>query len=98
MNDFDSKWQTCAARARQAPPRDNSAPFGFATRVMALAARPRDRFAPAEVVWQRLSWRWLAAVLVLLALCAAMEGPHLRDSNPLQPGVENAVAELIWSL
>jgi hypothetical protein len=95
MNDFDEKWQRCAARARRAPPRDDAAPFGFATRVLTAGPPP----APArERVWERLAFASLAAVVAVAAVCAALELPHLRDARPLDPGMENIVAQLVWRL
>ncbi len=96
MNDFDSKWRRCVEHARRAPPRAETAPFGFATRVLAAGGPPP---APAvERVWERLALGWLAAVMAGLAVCAALELPHLRDARPLNPGVENIVAQLVWRL
>jgi hypothetical protein len=96
MGDFDSKWQACAARARQAAARDDTAPLGFATRVLAFA---RQRSTPSpESIWERLALRSLAGALALLAVCAVFELPHFRDSRPLAPGVENTIAQLVWSL
>lgn len=96
MNDFDSKWQACAARARQAAPRDDAAPFGFTTRVLAVG-RKRPAAAAAGI-WERFALGSLAGVLALLALCAVLELPHFRDARPLDPGVENTIAQLVWSL
>ncbi len=96
MNDFDTKWQACAARARQATHRDEQLPFGFATRVVAQATRPGA--APLEFAWDRLLARLLAGAVAVLLVCAAAELPHLRDAQPLKPGIENAVAQLVWSL
>lgn len=96
MNDFDNKWQRCVTRARQAAPRDDAAPFGFATRVLA-AGRQLAEPSP-ERAWERLALSWLACVVAGLAICAALELPHLRDSHPLNPGVENTVAQLLWRL
>lgn len=96
MNDFDNQWQRCVARARKATPRDDAAPFGFATRV--LAARHALAEPALERAWERLALSWLACVVAGLAVCAALELPHLRDSHPLKPGVENTVAQLLWRL
>lgn len=96
MNDFDTKWQACAARARQTPPRDEQPPFGFATRVVATALRPGA--APLEFAWDRVLARLLAGAVAVLLVCAAVELPHFRDTQPLKPGIENAVAQLVWSL
>ena len=95
MNNFDTKWQTCAARARQTIPRDEQPPFGFATRVLAQAMQPG---APQEFAWDYLLSRLLAGAVAILLLCAAVELPHFRNPQPLKPGIENAVAQLVWSL
>ncbi len=96
MNHFDAKWQRGAARAREAAPRDTTMPHGFTARVLAAAGAPAS---PAwEPVWCRLSLGWLAGALAALAICALLELPHLRETPPLDPGVENTVAQLIWRL
>jgi hypothetical protein len=96
MKDFDDRWQACAAQARQAAPRDDGVPFGFAARVAARGFASRAT-AP-EVLWERLAFRLLVSAAALLVICAALEWPHLRDTRPLEPGVENTVAQLVWSL
>jgi hypothetical protein len=96
MKDFDTRWQACAARARQAARHDEPAPFGFANRVAAQASQLRTM--PSEPAWTRLSAKWLAGAVAVLAVCAAVELPHFRDARPLEPGIENAVAQLVWSL
>lgn len=96
MKHFDKRWQTAAAQARQVPPRDDRAPFGFVQRVVARSfGSPAE---PADDAWERLALRWLGGAAAILALCAAIELPHLRETNPLHPGVENAVAQLVWLL
>lgn len=96
MNTFDSKWQRCLKRAREAEARDETAPFGFAARVVAAGRRSAE---PAlECVWKRLALGWLACAVAGLAVCAILELPHLRDAHPLNPGVENTVAQLAWRL
>ena len=96
MKNFDTRWQACAARARQATPRDEEAPFGFAARVVAQGLRPQSP-AP-DAAWERLAMRLLAGTVGLLVVCAVLEMPHLRNQQPLDPGVENTVAQLVWSL
>lgn len=98
MNDFDVKWQTCAARARDNPRRDHEAPFGFASRVLAAAAESPPPSIPLEQVWQRLTWHSLGLVGVVLVICALVEVPHLKDRTVLDPGIENTVAQLVWAL
>ncbi|MBN2508544.1 MAG: hypothetical protein JXQ71_17840 [Verrucomicrobia bacterium] len=96
MKSFDDKWQECAAHARRAEPPAGQAPFGFAARVAARALRSES--GSSESVWLRFAVRCLAGVLVLLAVCAVLELPHLAGAHPLAPGIENAVAALVWTL
>lgn len=96
MKKFDSKWQICAAQARRAPAREAEIPAGFARRVVARAGRAP---APeAAEIWQALVSRLLAGSVAVLLLCTALEWPHLRERPTLQTGVENTVAQLLWSL
>lgn len=96
MKDFDTKWQAVAAKARQVNWREEQLPFGFATRVTALVGQ--RVVAPLEVSWDRVLTRLLAVAIVVLIACGVMEFPHLRDTQPLKPGIENTVAQLVWSL
>lgn len=96
MKNFDSKWQTCAARGRQAARPDSQAPFGFAARVAARALGSRTN--PEGFSWEREMAGLLAGAVVVLLVCVAVEWPHLGDSRPLEPGIENTVAQLVWSL
>jgi hypothetical protein len=67
MNKFDQAWQRLAAAARRAPPAgDESAPYGFSTRVAALAFAAQR---PPTSAFARLSLR-AAAVACLLAVVA----------------------------
>lgn len=96
MSDFDARWQECAARARHAPKREDTAPFGFAGRVV---ARVFARQEPSQAeVFGLLAFRMLAGAGALLILCAVLEAPHLRGSRPLETGVEDTVAQLVWAL
>jgi hypothetical protein len=96
MKKFEANWQALTERARRATPRGADAPFGFAARVAALAVRPES---PSLVeIWQGLLVRLLVGALALLLLCAALELPHLRDRHPWQPGIEDTVARVVWSL
>ena len=66
MNKYDKAWQRLAAAARRAAPeRDESAPYGFSTRVAALAFEQ----APQASAYARISLR-AAAVAGLLAVAA----------------------------
>ena len=67
MNPHEKAWQRLAADARRAPESgDLSAPFGFSTRVAALAFEGRE---PSPSVFARLSLR-VAAVACALAVAA----------------------------
>lgn len=94
MNGFERRWRAAASVARRATRPDPQAPFGFASRMVARA-KAAD---PAAIRWDRALPRLLAAAIVVLALCLALEAPHWRDSRPFEPGIENAVAQLVWSL
>lgn len=96
MKDFDAKWQELAAQARRASGREESAPFGFATRVLARLEEP-SRPSGGEI-WGRLTLRLLSVALPVLLLCAILEVPHLRHSPSLESGVENTVAQILWRL
>ena len=96
MKSFDDKWQECVAHARRVKPGEEQAPCGFAARVTARALRPPT--VSTDGVWLRLAVPSLAGVLTWLAVYAVLELPHLRGGHPLAPGVENTVAELVWSL
>jgi hypothetical protein len=96
MQQFNRQWHRVAARARQAPKRDEEAPFGFARRVAALGWPPQS--PGLEALWVRLALRMLAGAVGVLIVCAAVELPHLRDARPLEPGLENTVAQIVWAL
>lgn len=98
MNNFDAKWQMCAERARQTDAREDSAPFGFAARVAALGMEASQSPPSVELLWQRLAARCFGFLAVLLIVCAVIELPHLGDRKPLEPGIENTVAQVIWAL
>jgi hypothetical protein len=98
MSDFDVRWQTCAERAQGVSRRDETAPFGFATRVVASGRPVPVPRLSLEMVWQRLTLGALGFIAVALVVCAAVEVPHFRDQKPLEPGIENTVAQVVWSL
>jgi hypothetical protein len=68
-------WQKLASVARRAPDdRDCSPPFGFATRVAALAMAER----PAVSWLERLSWRAMGVACTLAAVAVALNFSSLR--------------------
>ena len=96
MNKYDKAWQRLAAAARRAAPeRDESAPYGFSTRVVAQAFA-RERGAPSA--FARLSLR-AAAVACLLAVAAvAVNYPAIENAFGDEPAVaanDDPVAEVV---
>ncbi len=64
MNHNDQAWQKLVTAARQVrDDRDTAAPFGFASRVAALAMERRSEGVGALL--ERFSWRALAAAVLL---------------------------------
>ena len=98
MSDFETKWKACVARAKDAPGRNETAPFGFASRVAAAAAAQRSDVMSLEAVWQRLTLRSLGVVGALLVLCAVLELPQWRDRSPFETQIEDTVGQLVWHL
>jgi len=97
MKRFEKQWQRMVEQAREAPGREGgAAPFGFAARAVALSWQAQG--PGLEVLWVRHGLRLLAGALAVLVICAVMELPHFRDTQPLQPGLENTVAQLVYSL
>ncbi len=96
MHDFDSRWQELAALARKRTGQEDEPPFGFAARIAARAFSTNER--SDEEFFGRLLSRMLAGPLGLLILCTALEARHLREPRPLETGVENTVAQLVWAL
>lgn len=98
MNEFDQRWQELTARARRvpSPADDDTAPAGFATRV--LAHRPTPAAGGAEDLWLR----WLRPSLVTMAaLAVVLTGLEVRASRAPalpRPGIENTVAQVLWKL
>lgn len=99
MKNFDIKWQALAAEARRAPRRGEEPPPGFASRVMAqLRAAEETSEVSAEEMWWRLIVRFLGLAIPVLILCAILEGRHLDGGPPLETGLENTVAEILYRL
>lgn len=96
MKNFDRRWKLLARRSRQAGSRDEQAPLGFASRVVAQTFHPTK--PSLDFTWDRLMTRFLLGATGVLALCAALEWQDRRDVQPLDPGIENTVAQLVWKL
>jgi len=99
MNRFETNWARCVARARREGSREETAPFGFAGRVLvALTERNSVDGVGPEIIWQRLTLSSLRWIGVFLVICALFELPHLRGRKALDPAIENTVAQMVWSL
>lgn len=97
MNEFDHRWQLGLEAARRAAaPLSEEAPLGFATRVVAQwQAHPEP---PLAQLWQRLALRVLGAMALVLLTLATYDALSMGNDTPLQPPVENAVADSAWLL
>jgi hypothetical protein len=93
MKNFDAKWQSLVAAARQVPAADEAAaPYGFATRV---AARALAQERPGLLaVFGRFSIRalWVACVLTLASMAVnyleAAWGDEDADQSEVDPVAE----------
>lgn len=95
MNEFERRWKLAAAAAQRAPDdRETGAPYGFATRAVA-----RWQASPSPslmAIWQRLAWRVLGGVAMVLAAMLAVETAVSPQDDPLTPAVGDTVSELLW--
>lgn len=78
----DLAWQRLVAAARTAPTLkdETTVPYGFATRVAALAfVTPTPM--PARILFERFSWKALVVSALLMILCLASALPFLTSSS-----------------
>jgi hypothetical protein len=100
MKPFDRRWEDCVRVARRATPRPCAEPplhLAPALRRALRSAEPGPE--PEPVDW----WRWygtrgLAVASVLFVACLFFGMRDRRDAPSLRPGVEDAVAEVLWRL
>lgn len=98
MNPADPQhpWSRLTAAARHASdPRDTAAPYGFATRVAALAMAVER---PMGSLFERLSWRALGVACLLAVASVAVNYSALtgaRADEDLVIGGDEVVAELL---
>ncbi len=97
MNPSDPRhpWSRLVAAARPAPDnRDPSAPFGFATRVaaLALANPPRPSFS---LVFERLSLRALGVACLLMLVSVAISYPAIARAFDDDVNVRDPIAEVL---
>ena len=99
MSDFQSRWQQCAARARQEKAAAEAAPAGLATRVWARwRAEAEARLGPgarAPSPWLALSWRALVLATIALAACAALDYYTASPGSSFAPHLEDVVTN-VW--
>jgi hypothetical protein len=93
MNDFDSRWQAVFDAARRASSRDDTVPFGFASRVAAL--RRSNPAASTFLLWWKFTWRAIGVAAVVLLASAAMNWSASNDSA-LNPAIADSMNDLLW--
>ena len=94
MNPIDQDWPRLAAAVRRAPdPRDPAAPYGFATRVAALALAQERAVAS---LFERFSWRALSVAGLLAAVCLASNYSTLVSAFQNESvSVDDPVSEIV---
>lgn len=98
MNPADPKhpWSRLTAAARNAPDsRDTAAPYGFATRVAALAMTAER---PMGSLFERLSWRALGVACLLAFASVALNFSAVAGTHAdvdLSAGGDDVVAVLL---
>lgn len=95
MNEFERRWQECAARARHAAADPVTAPAGFATRTWARWTAQPGRAEAA--VWTALSLRALVLATAVLVICAVTELCSASADTVLPPHLEDVVTS-VWEL
>lgn len=90
----DTRWQRLVESARQVPDnRDTAAPFGFATRVAALAfSKPKASLA---ATLDRFSWKALILSCILMTLGIASSYSTLISVNDDESTPQDPVSEII---
>lgn len=97
MNEFEHRWRMGVKSAQSAQPvQGDEAPFGFAARV--VARWPLNEETSLTLLWQGLALRVLGVMALILLSLAAYGAVSSTGDAPLQPPVENAVADSFWLL
>lgn len=100
MKRFDQRWQECVRVARLAAPRPFAEPPLHRAATLGRTLRSVEPSPePDPVDW----WRWygtrgLAVASVVLLACLFLGLRDRREGPSLRPGVEDAVAEVLWRL
>jgi len=95
MNPADSKWPRLAAAARSAPDdRATAAPYGFATRVAALALAPERAVAS---LLERFSLRALGLAALFAVVCVAANYSTVAGlfRDEVATNADDPVAEIV---
>lgn len=95
MNPADQKWTRLVTAARRAEDtRDTAAPYGFATRVAALATGPQRR---ASSLLERFSLRALGLAALLAVVCVATNFSVVAGffGEDAAASVDDPVAEVV---
>lgn len=96
MSTFDKSWQRLTSAARRAAPAaDEAAPYGFSTRVAALAFE-RSQPSPSSVARLSLRAAFIACALAVLAVAAnySVISSAFEDSPSATAG-DDPVAEVV---
>jgi hypothetical protein len=95
MSEFESKWQECIGRARQAEADPIDVPAGFATRAWAeWTARASHA---ADALWPVLSLRALILTTIVLAMCIVTELCSASADTVFAPHLEDVVTT-VWRM
>ena len=95
MSDFERRWQTCAARAREATAAPAELPAGLATRAWAQFTTSATNAASG--VWPLLAWRALVLATLTLAVCLAAEFFAATPANAFTPHLEDLITQ-VWEI
>lgn len=97
MKPIDSAWLRLAHAVRRAPVADDDkAPFGFSTRVAALAMGSVSARPPLGVALGSLSWRALGLAVMLMVLSIAANYSALGStSDSYQDSVVDPVSDIL---
>lgn len=99
MKSFDERWSECVRSARKAwaaKPIPEPSWAGIRRRRSAVAGEAAGTESEEWWRWYALRGFGFASLLAVACVAFAVRGP--TPGHPLRPGVENAVAEVLWLL
>ncbi|MBN8248980.1 MAG: hypothetical protein J0L84_16245 [Verrucomicrobia bacterium] len=97
MSTFDVRWQALVHRARSSPEPGATAPWGFASRVVARAAQVGEEIR-LEDLWLRRARQSVSFMAAIAVVLGALELRSPRPASLAAPAVENAVSQVMWHL